>query len=49
MSKKPIIRWTIGNVSDYGFLCLEKSVELMRQLLGNKCGRQGVKTFVCKK
>lgn len=37
MSKKPIIRWTIGNVSDYGFLCLKKSVELMKQLLGSKC------------
>jgi hypothetical protein len=37
MSKKPIIRWTIGDVSDYGFLCLEKSVELMKRLLGSKC------------
>jgi hypothetical protein len=37
MHQKPLIRWTVGSVSDCGFDCLIKSVELMKGILGCTC------------
>ena len=33
---KPLVRWTIGAVSNLGFLSLEKSIQSLRNIYGNR-------------